>query len=244
MYQILIEIVLFAMFVMFFVEKKNAIVFLDRTYTDTLRGIAIIFVILMHSSCDVAMRVFTPLGGVGVAIFLILSGYGLTLSYKKSGLKGFLQKKIKRIWIPYFIFLILYYLCRKNIGDIFSIQFLLDASLLKPSFWFIGFLVFNYLLFYFCFKYDCLYKRRYIIFFIIGIIIFLFDHRIRAEQILSFPLGIFLAEYYQQIRKSMRMVFYGAIMLFLISSLLLLLKQIPDIREALNNNDLLVSVQF
>lgn len=37
----------------------------------------------------------------------------------------------------------------------------------------------------------------------------------------------------------MRTVFYGAIMLFLISSLLLLLKQIPDIRETFNNNGLL-----
>ena len=34
-------------------------------------------------------RIFTPLGGIGVAMFLILSGYGLNESFKKNGLDGF-----------------------------------------------------------------------------------------------------------------------------------------------------------
>lgn len=46
-------------------------------------------VILMHSSCNFGLRIFTPLGGIGVALFLILSGYGLTESYKKKGLHFF-----------------------------------------------------------------------------------------------------------------------------------------------------------
>ena len=54
--------------------------FLDFFQTKTIRGIAILMVVLMHSSCDLGMRAFTPFGGIGVALFLILSGYGLTES--------------------------------------------------------------------------------------------------------------------------------------------------------------------
>lgn len=239
MYLILIEILLFFLLIVFSITKNDNITILNRKYTETLRGISILFVILMHSSCDAGMRVFTPLGGIGVAIFLILSGYGLTLSYQKTGLNGFIRKKIKRIFIPYFIFIFFLYIVRGNTSDIFSIQFLLDILLLKPSFWFIGFLTFNYLLFFLCFKFKWLYKWKYIIFFIAGILLLLFDSRIRAEQIFSFPFGIFIAEHYQQVKESIKNIFYCAIALFLISSLFLLFKQFPDIRDILNKNALL-----
>ncbi|MBS6711888.1 MAG: acyltransferase family protein [Ruminococcus sp.] len=39
--------------------------------------------------------------GVGVSLFLILSGYGLAMSYSKNGLAHYWTKKIQRVWIPY-----------------------------------------------------------------------------------------------------------------------------------------------
>ena len=44
-------------------------------YTTSLKGIAIVIIILCHTM-GCRPRVFTPLGGIGVAMFLILSGYG------------------------------------------------------------------------------------------------------------------------------------------------------------------------
>lgn len=43
--------------------------------------------------------------GIGVALFLILSGYGLTESYKRKGLLVFWKSKFSKIWIPYAIVL-------------------------------------------------------------------------------------------------------------------------------------------
>ena len=46
----------------------------DRTVA--MRGIAIFLIILSHIIGLFQIRYATPLGGTGVAIFLILSGYG------------------------------------------------------------------------------------------------------------------------------------------------------------------------
>ena len=55
-------------------------------YTTALRGIAILIIMLAHCFGGFT-RALTPLGGIGVSIFLILSGYGLTKSaqLKESG---------------------------------------------------------------------------------------------------------------------------------------------------------------
>lgn len=79
--------------------------FLGFSQTNSIRGIAILMVILMHSSCNFGLRIFTPLGGIGVALFLILSGYGLTESYKRKKLELFWKSKFSKIWIPYAIVL-------------------------------------------------------------------------------------------------------------------------------------------
>ena len=48
-------------------ERKSD--FLGFSQTNSIRGIAILMVILMHSSCNFCLRIFTPLGGIGVALF-------------------------------------------------------------------------------------------------------------------------------------------------------------------------------
>lgn len=68
-------------------------------YTTTLKGIAIVIIILSHTM-GCFTRVFTPLGGIGVAMFLILSGYGLNESFKRNGIGSFWKKRFLRVWIP------------------------------------------------------------------------------------------------------------------------------------------------
>lgn len=43
------------------------------------------------------------IAGVGVALFLICSGYGLEMSYSKNGLNGLWKKRILRLCIPFWI---------------------------------------------------------------------------------------------------------------------------------------------
>lgn len=69
-------------------DKIHLIAYED---TNIYKGVAILLVIICHVGNDFT-RLFTPLGGIGGAILLILSGYGLTCSYARNGLKDYWKK--------------------------------------------------------------------------------------------------------------------------------------------------------
>ena len=54
---------------------------LNKNTTTSIKGLAIFIIILSHISGNLGIRFLTPLGGIGVALFLFLSGYGLSKSY-------------------------------------------------------------------------------------------------------------------------------------------------------------------
>ena len=60
-------------------------------YSMTIKGMAILIIIMGHLGNIFGVRVFNPLGSCGVAIFLFCSGYGLQKSYYKKNLKNFLN---------------------------------------------------------------------------------------------------------------------------------------------------------
>ena len=71
-----------------------------------LKGIAIFLVLLCHFAGFYSrggIRLFTPAGGIGVAIFLILSGYGLNESWKRNHGKGWWRKRLLKVFLPYAI---------------------------------------------------------------------------------------------------------------------------------------------
>ncbi len=198
---------------------------MGRDCTTTIRGIAILIIIIGHvgvSGFD--HRVFNPFGGIGVAMFLFLSGYGLTESYKKNGLGGFWRKKVLRIVIPYLVWIPLYHIIMRisPIGLPTQIQVI-------PRYWFIEYLVLAYVIFYFAFKHI----KKYIIpiIIIIGIISFITTNNLRAEQAFSFLCGILLSlnksSFEKQSNKTVQII---AITLFLIGITALLVKQLPMLR--------------
>lgn len=78
--------------------------FMSMEYTDILRCIAIFMVMMQHLAGFILdSRYFTPFGGAGVCIFLIISGYGLTKSSQKKGLKDFWKKKFFRVFFPWLL---------------------------------------------------------------------------------------------------------------------------------------------
>lgn len=90
--------------------------FMSRNKTIAMRGIAIISIILYHFkifSVYNNLLILFPFGYmsyIGVALFFFLSGYGLMQQFerKENYLKGFIPKRLLRIWIPYLLFYIAY----------------------------------------------------------------------------------------------------------------------------------------
>lgn len=234
------EIALF--FVLYFVFKsrptRKCNAFLTFENTDFLRGLAILMIIVMHSCANMHdAKGFSSLGGIGVSLFLMLSAYGLSESYKKKGLHGFFKKKMLRIWMPYALFLVVVTCIQGRLGFFKSKSFYLDIFCIKTSYWFISFLVYNYLLFWFAKKIN----KQWLscaLFFIFSIVIFCFDDRIRAEQVLSFPTGMILSSYKDKIKvliESKKIIASSIIAIILALSLIMFVGV-----KFVQNNDLLL----
>lgn len=121
-------------------ELANGNTLFNRNFTDSLRGIAILLVITSHIAGAIGTNLCTPLGGIGVALFLFLSGYGLNESYKAHGLKLFWIKRITKVLLPYFII--------ETIAAYFKQDFnittyILDITGIKTAYWYIAFLFKN-----------------------------------------------------------------------------------------------------
>ena len=56
----------------------------SRRFSTSLRGIAILCILINHC-LGCFTRYVNPLGGIGVTLFLILSGYGLNMSFLRTG---------------------------------------------------------------------------------------------------------------------------------------------------------------
>ena len=77
-------------------EERLPLLALDRRKSGVLRGIAILLVLLGHTK-------IVRLGGAGgVALFLIVSGYGLHCSWESGGPEGYWRKRAQKVWLPYF----------------------------------------------------------------------------------------------------------------------------------------------
>ena len=78
-----------------------------------LRGFAIFTIVLMHcvqGYLEGVMHKAASLGGAGVHVFILCSGFGLYLSYmnKPLGYTDFLRKRFGKVYFPYIIVIVLY----------------------------------------------------------------------------------------------------------------------------------------
>ena len=131
---------------------------------DFLRGFAIFTIVLMHcvqGYLDGVMHKAVSLGGAGVHVFILCSGFGLYLSYlnKPLGYKDFLKRRFGKVYFPYVIVIGLYAVWGLmssgivNWKAVASHVFLykmfdidLDVSLCYP-FWFISTIIQFYIFF-------------------------------------------------------------------------------------------------
>ena len=120
---------------------------LTKEQTQYIKGLAILLILICHVS-------FSYIGGgIGVGLFLIVSGYGLQYSYEQKKLKGFWKNKLFKVYIPYWIFTILWVTIDYFLGikhGIRNVGFSLLAyqNSIDTTMWYMGILTFWYLTFY------------------------------------------------------------------------------------------------
>lgn len=170
-----------------------------KTTTNNLKAVAIILVILGH------LGLINYAGAWGVGIFLILSGYGLTQSYIKSGLDGFFKKRILSVVLPYSIVTFIWICIDYIFGRKYSILTIITSmiglnfkSVIDTTMWYIPFLLLWYIAF-FCifkvFKNDCI---KILSIFVFSYIVYyniyeFFDPNVGVRlYTLLFPIGVTL----------------------------------------------------
>lgn len=188
-------------------------------YTTLLKGIAIIMIMISHTSSQFT-RAFTPFGGIGVAIFLILSGYGLNESFKRNGIDGFWKKRFSRVWIPYFIAVTLVWLFWEHCT---WQEYLLDICCWKTSYWYIGYMVRCYILFWLTARFMPQYKSWALL--AIGFSTLFFLDGVQGEQAFSFVTGVLISEKNKKIDEHMCVPLKWVLLLFVVAISLLAFKQ-------------------
>jgi len=127
--------------------------------TETLRGIAILFLIFGHLAykCIEGVSPFEYAGKWAVIIFLLVSGIGLTKTYGlKKSTKGFFKKRIMKLMFPVWTALILFYLLDLMLLNrtytplkiIFSFFGIMDHNSPNGPMWFVSYIIYLYIIFY------------------------------------------------------------------------------------------------
>ena len=161
-----IFILLLAAVVFLTVKKRASGSGLDVTFSNELKGVAILMVIFCHVGYFLTpdhtfLYPLSVAGGKGVDLFLLLSGFGLTVSALKykPGIKEFYLKRLTKIFFPMWVvligFLVLdWLLLQRTYSSQVIIQSLLgffpSADLYKDinsPLWYFTLIFFYYLLF-------------------------------------------------------------------------------------------------
>lgn len=201
-YFILFTFYILAGYLLGFIKKPGKYQWMDRNYTTAIKGFSILTVVWAHSGGRLSVGGIQFIAGIGVALFLMCSGYGLEISYQKNGLKDFWRKRLWCVCLPFWLVELIGLLVTDN----FSIKtYLLDFCFLKPATgygWFMGYIVICYLIFYVVKRLTKDSKKQMIILFGAFAVWFLLESVyfanpnmpfLRARQMLSFPSGILLA---------------------------------------------------
>lgn len=147
-------------------RKDSSQRFFDTSITNELKGFSILAIMFAHigyylSTNTAFLFPLSILAGVGVNIFLFLSGFGLTISNLKNQLSPaeFYRKRLKRIFLPFWLILVIFLLADKvilNLNYDFStiwhslVGFFPRADLyqdLDSPLWYFSMILFYYLIF-------------------------------------------------------------------------------------------------
>lgn len=188
---------------------------IKREQSTLLKGIAILTVIFAHANGGKITDIIPILNNSklmsifcqgGMALFLLLSGYGVFTSYLNNGLRSYWDKKFKKIFIPaiflqicYFVFTIIkQYIQFKEIsidwttvvGSVFCIS---SKNSIDGAMWYLSYLFFCYMSFYIFFTQKKQLGVRVCVFSIYWIISMLFSKQLWPNSfycVSSFGIGV------------------------------------------------------
>ena len=132
--------------------------YLSNKSTKSLKGLLALLIIFHHISQKITtgenFSNFEYMGRYIVALFFFLSGYGLYFQYSNNAtyMENFLKKRLVRIFIPFFIFIVIYVIYRATLGEVVNVDFFLsfwkDHSNIIYNGWFVNSIIVLYVIFY------------------------------------------------------------------------------------------------
>lgn len=221
-FQTIIFGIIFVLGLLLSFRKADANSLFGKSRTEELKGFAILAIIFSHIgyflvSDNRFLYPFSILAGVGVNLFLFLSGFGLTLSSLKNPLPvlDFYKKRLSKLFVPMWIVVILLtsadfiFLNRSySVGTIVQtlVGFFPYADLFKnldSPLWYFSLILFYYLvyplLFWKRFVYLCpflLWLVAYLVFFKASLPINPDVLNLYKLHFIAFPLGVLFAYLY------------------------------------------------
>jgi hypothetical protein len=197
----------------------------DMTYA--IRGISALGVYIFHISLSFVPSPLTNFwGGVFVAVFLILGGYGINESYKINGLKDYWKKRWRKVVLPTIAFACLFNFIASE-GSLKA--FLSELLYSKPTYWFVFYIVKCYAVFWLSMRF---FKHRGI-WLMFGFAILCLNYNsgathLESEQAFSFLLGVLVSRYKDRfLSLSNKKYARICVILFCVGAALLLMKLIP-----------------
>lgn len=199
-------------------------------HTNMLRGVAILMIMGGHLSgvfLDTWQRFLTPAGGVGVAIFLIISGYGINESYKEKGLSLFWLKKFFRVFFPYVLLELFFLLI--NAYHLSGWKLALDLLCLRTRLWFVSYILYMYVAFYFFTRWIP--NQRLTMLCLTSLAMLFLMDGVEGEQAFSFLTGTAISAHKDKaVAWLTRYRYKLSAILVAIGTLFLCLKQLPAVR--------------
>lgn len=209
---LIVPVILFYKCIIFNNKNYNT-EFLSKPVTDCIKGLCITVIILHHISLRMQpprlMLPYTCFGHLAVSMFLFLSGYGLTMSKlkKENYLNNFFSKRLSKVYLPFILInaitlLLLFFALNTKFSVIQTILYLSGINLIDSTQWFVICILLFYVVFYLCFKFFkpevapkiiLVYAFSYFL-----ILIFFRFGEWWYNTVFCFPIGVYIALYYNK----------------------------------------------
>ena len=184
---------------------KTDVDYLSNKSTKSLKGLLALLIIFHHISQKITtgenFSNFEYMGRYIVALFFFLSGYGLYFQYSNNAtyMENFLKKRLVRIFIPFFVFIVIYVIYRATLGEVVNVDFFLsfwkDHSNIIYNGWFINSIIVLYVIFYVSFVWKDSKVAEYKLVFLTLVYIFWKAYQDHGDweyvSIMAFLLGVF-----------------------------------------------------
>ena len=206
-------------------------------------GVAILTILISHIGNFSGVRYFTPLGPLGVSLFLMVSGYGLSESFNDAGLKDFFRKRARRVLLPYWIVLLFYvalsFLIRLHLSAGQIASYVVLWELPTGMYWYLQFIIFWYISFFICCRVIPAIRYRIAALFAVSVLVLIISNeQLITEQAFFFPLGAMLSfkkAYLENLLQRKKTAIVSGVGLGMISLTFLILKQLPPVRAELSS---------